>query len=1335
VGWYNAGNNTAVAGGTTVVVTFGSGSGSPRVPAAGDLVVVVTCAQNAAATISSVIDSQGNTYTAQVSSSSAAAQQTTHWTAAIANAVSASDTITVTYGSTLGGKIVIAKGLDGASSATADKTNSGTATSTSPSSGSSGTLSQAAEGVIGSIADAQGGGAPTAPSFGAFLTLQPSGSGFGSEMDELVNATTAQTASGTIVSAVWAAAISAYKLTAPSVTARSLPNGTQGVVYPPLTLTETGGTSGFTWSVSGGSLTGSGLSLSSAGVLSGTGGTPGTYNFTAQVQDGAGQTATRAFTVTINAAAAAGMFPLPILVELLLGGAWTDITSYVYQRDGITITGGAFDEGEKPQPAQATITLNNRDGRFSPNNVSGAYYPNLKRNTQLRISLVNATSSSGNIYSGYRFWGTVADWPPQSDLTQHDIFCQITANGPLRQLNQGGGKGSALTRYYGTLTGSFAPIAYWPVEEDPSNTGTIGAGLNGGTPMTVTTGTPAWRTVTFNGSVPIGVLNKSTWDGLTGSFGGSGDDVFTVPGTYTWIASTATVDARCIGAGGGGSNGHAQGGGGGGGFIRASAMAVTPGTSYTVVVGAGGSGGAGGFSSSGNSGVTGGASTFTGDAASISGLGGAGAPNSGTGGAGGSTTGTGTTFTGGAGGNFTFSGDGGAGGGGSAGTAANGNAGHANSVNTGGAGGAAVSGGGKGGAGGNGGAGSPPTQPGFAGTAPGGGGGAGGFNESDSYGRQGGSGAAGQVELVYTPPAAPPINVCRFAVHVPAHGAQNNGELIRFFTGGTVAQLRVLYGTGGKLKLQGYSNVPALLFDSGFGSFGADGKTLLVSAELSPSGSSVAYKLTAVDADAATPAYVATLTGTQATASLGNVSEVTVGPNADITKTAIGHISVQYALIDLLHVARALNGHDTELTVDRLIRLANEQALSNVTEFNEGSDHWSFESGTNSWGANNAALTQSTVTVSGHFPVTGFLVPVAGDYPWPTDGTHSLLATCNGAGPLSVFSPSGTSGGNILPGDTVSAAVDVYTPVGLTSVLDAAIGFFTSGGASVSTTSGATVGFAAGQVATLTVKAVAPATAAFFNLQVNGGTEPNNRLVYVDNARVSPQMGVQSRKEYKEFLEEIKDLDQGILKEDKANFGLKYRTRYRLINQSPAVTLDFSQKDVMQPSGFTPFSPVFDDQKIKNDVTVHRHKGSRVRVTLDQGGQTSIQAAGRYRKSLKVVANNDAQIAALAAHLLNLGTVTKERYPTITVDLTRAAANGVHIATIMSAVASAEIGDYVQVINLPFWFPSSATKQLIIGYTEVLNANPRDGQPGWAITWNCTPEDPWEIVVTSLRRW
>lgn len=88
-------------------------------------------------------------------------------------------------------------------------------------------------------------------------------------------------------------------------------------------------------------------------------------------------------------------FPQSILdtrVELLLAGTWTNITSYVYQRDSVQITRGHPDESSAINPTGCKLTVDNRTGRFSPRNPVGAYYGSLTRNTQMRVSVPEGTS-------------------------------------------------------------------------------------------------------------------------------------------------------------------------------------------------------------------------------------------------------------------------------------------------------------------------------------------------------------------------------------------------------------------------------------------------------------------------------------------------------------------------------------------------------------------------------------------------------------------------------------------------------------------------------------------------------------------------------------------------------------------------------------------------------------------------------------------------------------------------------------------------------------------------------------------------------------------------------
>lgn len=171
--------------------------------------------------------------------------------------------------------------------------------------------------------------------------------------------------------------------------------------------------------------------------------------------------------------------------------------------------------------------------------------------------------------------------------------------------------------------------------------------------------------------------------------------VFTTTGATSWVVppGITQISAVCIGGGGGGSGadggrGESNSGGGGGGLAYGT-IAVTPGETLTVTVGAGGTSGAG------NAGTAGGATTIArGVTVLLSGGGGGGGPERNAGvGAAGTSTGTdrlggGTGGTGGTGG-AASGGSGGGGAGGYSGAGGNGgtSAGGTGSAGTGGSGG------------------------------------------------------------------------------------------------------------------------------------------------------------------------------------------------------------------------------------------------------------------------------------------------------------------------------------------------------------------------------------------------------------------------------------------------------------------------------------------------------------------------------------------------------------------------------------------------------------------------------------------------------------------------
>jgi subtilase family serine protease len=86
----------------------------------------------------------------------------------------------------------------------------------------------------------------------------------------------------------------------PTVTTSSLQSDIVNVVYPTTTLIASGGTAPYTWTITTGNLPTGLAPLSTGGVISGTPTAIGTFNFTVQVKDSTGVTATKALSITID---------------------------------------------------------------------------------------------------------------------------------------------------------------------------------------------------------------------------------------------------------------------------------------------------------------------------------------------------------------------------------------------------------------------------------------------------------------------------------------------------------------------------------------------------------------------------------------------------------------------------------------------------------------------------------------------------------------------------------------------------------------------------------------------------------------------------------------------------------------------------------------------------------------------------------------------------------------------------------------------------------------------------------------------------------------------------
>ncbi len=177
------------------------------------------------------------------------------------------------------------------------------------------------------------------------------------------------------------------------ITTTSLPEGTEGETYS-ASIAASGGFPPYAFSLAGGSLP-PGLSLSSGGAISGTPSESGAFSFTVQVRDNEGQTAQRAFTLT------------------------------VFLRPAITTA--SLPDGRVADPYSATLEVTGR-APFQWSIASGSLPPGL--------SLDPATgtiSGTPTLHGTYTFTATVSDGnqPPLSASREFAIRIELPPLPPL----------------------------------------------------------------------------------------------------------------------------------------------------------------------------------------------------------------------------------------------------------------------------------------------------------------------------------------------------------------------------------------------------------------------------------------------------------------------------------------------------------------------------------------------------------------------------------------------------------------------------------------------------------------------------------------------------------------------------------------------------------------------------------------------------------------------------------------------------------------------------------------------------------------------------------------
>ncbi|MCC6237105.1 MAG: putative Ig domain-containing protein [Dehalococcoidia bacterium] len=194
-----------------------------------------------------------------------------------------------------------------------------------------------------------------------------------------------------------------------TVVTASLPGATQNDAYNE-TLTAAGGSGSYTWTLSGGTTLPTGLSLSTAGVISGTPTGTGTSTFTVQVTDGAAASTTKQLSITVSSVVDITTTSLPSAtagngyVQALTstGGAAPIIWSIASGSlpAGISLSGGA---GVISGVATATGTFNITLQAQDANGVQDTQAVSLTVNAPSSVNITTTTLPNGIVNNSFTY--------------------------------------------------------------------------------------------------------------------------------------------------------------------------------------------------------------------------------------------------------------------------------------------------------------------------------------------------------------------------------------------------------------------------------------------------------------------------------------------------------------------------------------------------------------------------------------------------------------------------------------------------------------------------------------------------------------------------------------------------------------------------------------------------------------------------------------------------------------------------------------------------------------------------------------------------------------------
>lgn len=163
----------------------------------------------------------------------------------------------------------------------------------------------------------------------------------------------------------------------------------------------------------------------------------------------------------------------------------------------------------------------------------------------------------------------------------------------------------------------------------------------------------------------------------------------------------------------------------------------------------------------------------------------------------------------------------------------------------------------------------------------------------------------------------------RFLLHVPDSGIVDSAVITQLVCSGTAHHWEVKATAAGDLKLQCWSSADDLLLDSGYFAFAINGDNIMMSIELTQVGANIDWRLATLE-----PGQIGqVISGTLNSRTVGRATQVVMSLFGQLTDTAVGHINVRKEVTNLFDLAEELQAFAGETALTRIQRLCSQNNI------------------------------------------------------------------------------------------------------------------------------------------------------------------------------------------------------------------------------------------------------------------------------------------------------------------------------------------------------------------------------------------------------------------------